>query len=261
MAVAALTMYSEPGAVRAAYEDLVQEVARRFGVALQPYVEAELASLWLHPELLLAQTCGFPWASSLQGKVKLVASPQYTLPGCDGATHCSFILVPESSPARSLADLRQKRAAINSQDSNSGMNLFRHAIAPLSQQGGFFSSVVESGGHIRSMEMLQQGLADAAAVDAVTYGYLQRDAPERIAGVRILAKTVKSPTLPLITAATRSDEEVNLLRQILSNVVVDRPDIARTLAIKGFKAAAESKYLAVLEWQDEATRLGYSRLE
>ena len=261
MAVAVLSMYTEPAAVRKAYEELIHELARRLDVQLVQPPPADLRSLWLHPQLLLAQTCGYPWATVLHGKVKLVCSPRYTLPGCEEATHCSFILVPESSSATSLADLRGMRAAINSQDSNSGMNLFRHAIAPLAKDGRFFGQVIESGSHAGSIAMLKEDLADAAAVDAVTFGYLLRDDPGRVAGLRVLAQTVQSPTLPFITAVSRSDEEVQRLREVLRSILIERADLAQTVAIEGFDIAHESRHMSVLDWQQQAIQQGYPTLE
>ena len=39
---------------------------------------------WLRPDLMFAQTCGYPYVRHLRGKVQLVATPVYDLPGCDG---------------------------------------------------------------------------------------------------------------------------------------------------------------------------------
>lgn len=256
MAVAALSMYNEPAKVKDAYQILAEDVAARLGVELNSVPE-DLASLWLHPHLLLAQTCGFPWASQLRGKVQLVATPRYSLPGCEGMTHCAFLLIPETCTASNLEDLRGKRAVINGLDSNSGMNLFRDAVAPLSNQGRFFGEVLQSGSHVNSMRMLQRGEADVASIDAVTYGYLRRDLPGRVAGLRILQRTRQSPALPLICAATYSDETVQALRNALSAALAQTPAIAETLAIEGFEPVSEDKYLPVIEWQEEAIRQGY----
>jgi ABC-type phosphate/phosphonate transport system substrate-binding protein len=256
MAIAALTMYSQPVAVRNAYTELVDELANRLGTHLNP-APPDLLALWQHPELLLAQTCGYPWVTQLRGQVKLVAAPRYTLPGCKGATHCSFILVPESSAAVTLADLRGKRVALNGHDSNSGMNLLRHAVAPLAEGGRFFDEVIESGSHVNSMTMLQQGGADVAAVDAVTFGYIQRDEPDKVAGLRVLQKTHQSPALPFITAKTRSDEEVLSMREYLSQLLRERKDLRDVLAIEGVDFVDEATYLPLLEWEREAVDLGY----
>ncbi|ETN44662.1 uncharacterized protein HMPREF1541_10332 [Cyphellophora europaea CBS 101466] len=256
MAVAALTMYAPPTAVSNAYQELAREVAQRLGIPLES-PPPDLPTLWHHPQLLLAQTCGYPYVTELRPTVKLVAAPRYTLPGCEGATHCSFILVPASSAATTLADLRGKRVAMNSPDSNSGMNLLRLAVAPLAKQGRFFSQVVESGSHAESMARLKQGRADVAAVDAVTFGYLRRDLPELVEGLRILQRTRQSPTLPLITAAGRTEQEVEGLREALAKTLAERPDLAEILAIQGFDAVDEGTYLPILDWEHQAIEQNY----
>ena len=50
-------------------------------------------------------------------------------------------------PRRSLEAFRGGVAALNAWDSNSGMNLFRAAIAPLAGGTPFFGAVVATGSH------------------------------------------------------------------------------------------------------------------
>ncbi|QDD87686.1 phosphate/phosphite/phosphonate ABC transporter substrate-binding protein [Pseudomonas oryzihabitans] len=256
MTVAALTMYVEPAEVRAAYRQLADAVARRLDVELAPAPE-DLPTLWSHPDLLLAQTCGYPWATRLRGQVRLVAAPRYDFEGCAGAEHCAFILVPETLEAESLADLRGKRVALNGLDSNTGMNLLRHAVAPLAERGRFFGEVIVSESHANSLALLQQEHADVAAVDAVTYGYLRRAEPGRVAGLRLLQRTRPSPTLPFITAASRSDAEVDALRAALNDSLAADPELGGILAIEGITAVDEATYLPLLDWRREAVEKGY----
>lgn len=256
MTVAALIMYVEPAEVRDAYRQLAEAVALRLEATLESAPE-ELPALWNHPELLLAQTCGYPWATRLRGQVRLVAAPRYRFEGCNEAEHCAFILVPDALDVASLADLRGKRVALNGLDSNSGMNLLRLAVAPLAERGRFFGEVIVSESHANSLALLQQGHADVAAVDAVTYGYLQRAQPERVAGLRLLQRTRPSPALPFITAASRSDAEVEALRGALSDSLAADPALAERLAIEGFTAVDEATYLPLLDWRREAVEQGY----
>jgi len=214
---------------------------------------------WTHPDLLLAQTCGFPYVKHLRGKVRLVATPVYGHPGCDGPFKCSFIVVAKESDARSLDDLRGLRAAINEPDSNSGVNLFRAAIAPFSRNGRFFSSVIETGGHRDSIAAITAGKADVAAIDCVTHGNVLRFDPGSLAGVRILAETVKGPGLPFITRADASDEEIALLRHVLRQVITEPSlETARdVLSLKDFAVLSDADYEPLAELERQAQRLGY----
>ena len=66
---------------------------------------------WRAPDLLLSQTCGYPLVTALQSDVRVLAVPEFELPGCAGPSYCSAILVPQEG-ARSLEDLRGTVAAI-----------------------------------------------------------------------------------------------------------------------------------------------------
>ncbi|OWV78565.1 phosphate ABC transporter substrate-binding protein [Rhizobium sp. N122] len=209
---------------------------------------------WLRPDLLLSQTCGYPFARRLRGKVRLVATPVYDYPGCDGPLMRSFIIVRTESPLRSLEDLRGTTAAINSPDSNSGSNLFRAAVAPLAREGRFFGRIIETGSHGGSIAAVAEGRADSAAIDCVTYENVRRFDPGHLEGVRIIAETVKGPGLPFITSGDASDERVLLLRGALAAAVKDPSLVATraTLGLVDFAVLSEADYESLLSLTGEA---------
>ncbi|MBX5228369.1 PhnD/SsuA/transferrin family substrate-binding protein [Rhizobium sp. NLR9b] len=187
---------------------------------------------WLRPDLLLSQTCGYPFARRLRGRVRLVATPVYGHPGCDGALMRSFIIVRKDSPLWSLEDLRGTTAAINSLDSNSGSNLFRAAIAPLARGGRFFGRIIETGSHGGSIAAVAEGRADSAAIDCITYANIGRFDPDDLRQVRIIAETPKGPGLPFITSGDAPEERVELLRNALRAAIKD-PSLAAMRAALG----------------------------
>ncbi|MDL2401337.1 phosphate/phosphite/phosphonate ABC transporter substrate-binding protein [Rhizobium mayense] len=213
---------------------------------------------WIRPGLLLAQTCGFPYVKRLRATVQLVATPVYDLPGCDGPSMRSFIIVRKDSRAEALADLRGLIAAINDPGSNSGTNLFRAAIAPLAENGRFFNRVIETGGHLRSVDAVAAGEADVAAIDCITFGNAKRFDPDRVAGVRILAETASGPGLPFITGLETSAEKLALLRQILADIA-NEPTLANvcdTLSLRRFEALGDADYELLVELERQAIVLG-----
>jgi ABC-type phosphate/phosphonate transport system substrate-binding protein len=209
---------------------------------------------WLRPDLLLSQTCGYPFASRLRGKVRLVATPVYDHPGCDGPLMCSFIIVRTGSSLRTLEDLRGTTAAINSPDSNSGSNLFRAAVAPLAREGRFFGRIIETGSHGGSIAAVVEGRADSAAIDCITYANIRRFDPGRIEGVRIIAETPKGPGLPFITSGDASDDRVLLLRNALYAAVNDQSLAAAhaTLGLADFAVLSEADYEPLLSLAGDA---------
>lgn len=223
---------------QAGLEDLPEKLDRTV-----PYDQA-----WLRPDLLLSQTCGYPFASSLRGRVRLVATPVYGHPGCDGPLMRSFIIVRKDSSLGSLEDLRDTTAAINSPDSNSGSNLFRAAVAPLARDGRFFGRIIETGSHGGSIAAVADGRADSAAIDCITYANIRRFDPGQIEGIRIIAETPKGPGLPFITSGDASDERVQLLRSAL-DAAIREPSLAITRATLGlvdFAVLSEADYEPLL---------------
>lgn len=79
--VAALDMYVEPDCVRQAGATFIGEVCRRLGVRRYAPAAADLAVQWRQPNLLFAQTCGYPLMTQLRGQVAVLAVPSYDLPG------------------------------------------------------------------------------------------------------------------------------------------------------------------------------------
>jgi hypothetical protein len=83
------------------------------------------------PEVLFAQTCGYPLETIFSGQAIRLGTPCYAVPGCDGPTHCGLFIVPAGSAARELRDLRGGVFLFNNRHSNSGMNLPRRALADI----------------------------------------------------------------------------------------------------------------------------------
>jgi ABC-type phosphate/phosphonate transport system substrate-binding protein len=220
------------------------------------------AGLWTHPLLLLGQGCEYPLAKFFADRVRLVATPRYAVPGCDGARYRSAIVVREDDPAQTLADLRDRRCAINERSSNSGMNLLRASIACVAGGTQFFESVAVSGSHRKSVQMVAFGEADVAAVDCVSFAHFQHLYPSAVAPLRILCWTPASPSLPFITAAATSDTTLQTLRSSLAAVIADPTlDAVRSrLFLEGFDLAPAGGFSEVLRLERGAAELGYPRL-
>jgi ABC-type phosphate/phosphonate transport system substrate-binding protein len=265
MRLASLAMYSSHPPLAAATDALwafIRDGLQQAGLPDVPEAldkDVVYDEAWLRPELLLAQTCGFPYVKRLRGKVRLVATPVYDLPGCDGPTTRSFIIVRKTSEVQSLGDARGFIAAINDPGSNSGTNLFRAAIAPFVHNGRFFSSVVETGGHLASIDAVASGKADMASIDCVTFGNASRFEPSRLADVRVLAETESGPGLPFVTHATTTDKELAVLRLVLASVET-APALARvrdTLSLRRFEVLDDADYDRLAALERQAIALGY----
>ncbi len=261
-------MYAWPPVVDAANDQFwafLRDRLRDEGVAGVPAaLDRSLAysEPWLDPRLLLAQTCGLPFTERLQGRVNLVATPVYDFPGGDGPIRRSFVVVGATSPFTSVEALRGARAAINDTDSNSGFNLLRALVAPLSRNGRFFASVTATGGHHASLAAVCAGHVDVASIDSVVFGLAKQHAPETVAGVRVLAETPSSPWLPFITRADPTGGEVAALRRALA-AAIEAPQLAAArsaLGLVGFAVLQDEDYDVIRRYAAEAAALGYHEL-
>jgi ABC-type phosphate/phosphonate transport system substrate-binding protein len=264
MSVASLPMYNPPGAAGAS-EALWRGLARHFRRAGIPDVPDGLATQptlpdhWLSPDLLFSQTCGYPLTHALAGGVQLVATPCYDAPGCEGPSYCSILVVAADSPATSPADLRGKRAAFNTPDSQSGMNALRAVIAPLAEGGRFFAEVIETGGHAASLDLVASGAAEVAAIDAVSLALFAQYRRPTMARVRALCRSPSAPGLPFITAGGASHERVMRLRDGLRAAMAD-PDLAgarQALLLRDIMLLPDSAYDPILDMEQAAQRRGY----
>jgi ABC-type phosphate/phosphonate transport system substrate-binding protein len=264
--IAALPMYDFPW-IAAANDALWAAISARLAEAgVQAPISltrgSDLAAQWLDRSLIFGQTCGYPYMSSLRDKVTLIATPEYSFPGCAGAWHRSFIIRRASDPRWSLSEFRGGTAALNAHNSNTGMNLFRAAIAPIAGGAPFFSSVGVTGSHEASVEAVVEGRADVAAIDCVSFALLKRGRPELVEHVAVVAETPLSRGLPFIASSSLGRSTIDAVRKALLGALA-HPELAEareTLGLKGARAARPADYDRVKEIERKAAAAGYPLL-
>lgn len=180
---------------------------------------------WRSPALLFSQTCGYPFVNVLGPAVKLIATPSYDAPGCDGPRYGAHVIVPETASARTIADLRGCRLATNGTGSYSGYRVWRHMLPAGEDPPSFFGEITATGAHRASIRSVAAGEADACAVDCVTHALLSDRMPEDLIGTRILTSSPTAPALPYVTAAATSDKDIERMRAGLDAALAD-PSLA-----------------------------------
>jgi len=250
---AALPMY-DFGHVRAATDGLwaaIRDALRAHGIEAPEGLtrSGDFGDQWRSPALLFGQTCGYPFWKGLRDHLEVLAAPVYAFDGCEGPNHCSFFVAHVDDSRDALSQFKGARAAINGFDSNTGMNLFRAAVAPLAQDGRFFGEVVVTGAHAASLAAVAGGEADIAAIDAVTFGLL------RPQGVKIIGHTPSTPTLPFVTSRAQPEKVRAALREALRDLA-PQPK----LGLAGVAFVEETAYARVEAIEREAAARGYPRL-
>jgi ABC-type phosphate/phosphonate transport system substrate-binding protein len=258
---AELLMYVAPQRIEQAQQQWLQQITRILGVerldAQAAGLASDLMALWLSPQLLLTQTCGYPLMTALRGKVQVVGRPVYQLPHSAEGAHCSLLVARADDSRQTLEAFCGSHGLVNSQDSNSGMNLFRHALAPFQREGRFFADTTLTGGHRNSLAQIKAGKGDLAAIDSVTFDYLAREESEEVAGLKVIARTAPGPCLPYIT---RLGADAAAIRLAMNQALLDLPEVAAVLAIREVLPATEADYEVLLDYQHKAASLGLDKI-
>ena len=217
---------------------------------------------WANAELLLSQACGYDVLYGFADALRLVATPRFAAPGCEGPSYSSYIVVRDRSPYEKLEDLRGGRAAINAPTSHSGANALRQRTAPLQEEGRFFASVRTSGSHEVSLRLIREDEVDVAAIDCVTHALFGQHRPAALAGTRVLESTPLVPAPPFVTAATMTLERVDELRDALRSALAD-PDTRAArdaLLLEGIDELPLRAYEPIAVMRRAADALGYREI-
>jgi ABC-type phosphate/phosphonate transport system substrate-binding protein len=247
-----LPMYDWPE-VRAATDDWAHGVLRHLGSAgLALDRNPDYFSGWRRGDLVFSQTCGYPFTHEFRGRLAYVATPHYAVPGCEGANYCSFVFAREERP---LAEFRGTRAAVNNLDSMSGMLALKLVFAAHAEAGRFFSAVLQTGRHARSMIAVRDGRADICAIDSVCVALARRYRPDYLEGLVEIARSPMVPALPFVTARGRDPAE---LRLALARAFAD-PHLAQAreaLFLDRHSILAEGAYDLILRLERQMEERG-----
>jgi hypothetical protein len=234
--IAALPMYDRPEMAMAtdALWAAIRDGLRAQGVAAPERLtrDRDPWAIWTDPGLVLAQSCGLPFRARLHRDVRLVATPDYGLPGCPPGYYNSVII------ARDTALPAHPRVAINDALSQSGWAALHQWAG---DRGLALGPVTVTGAHAASARAVADGLVDLAAIDAQTWRLLQRH--DGADAALEIARTPPTPGLPLITAATQDPAPIRAaLRAALDRLP---PQVTAALDLKGIVAIDAASYLAL----------------
>lgn len=238
---------------------------RRLGVEAVPDTlcrEGSHVDRWRHPELLLSQACGYDVLYDAADDIVPIATPCYSAEGCEGPRYRSVVVVRSDHRARTLADLRGARAAVNEASSHSGTNALRSVVAPLSRDGVFFGEVRVTGAHSDSLTALHAGEVDVACIDAVVLALLRRARPAAVRGLRPVMCTATALAPPYVISARAPAALRRLVQQALHDAARD-PELAiarRALLLDAFAFLPPASYAELEAFEEGALEAGYFEL-
>jgi ABC-type phosphate/phosphonate transport system substrate-binding protein len=198
---ASLPMYerNETLAAHDGFWGLLREAMLRRGVDAPPALARDGTALtkdWLRPDLLMSQTCGYPFRTVLRERVTLIGTPDYGVADCPPGYYRSIFVCRADDKRSSFAEFDGAALAYNDEGSQSGY------VGPLvhaREKGIRLNPSHRTGTHRLSALAVASGKAEIAAIDAVTWSILQRWEPG-LDLVRQLDTTAPTPGLPYITA-------------------------------------------------------------
>lgn len=242
--IAALPMYDRPELTGATdrYWALIRDGLRESGIDAPDRLrrgDEDLMPLWLHPDLVLAQTCGFPFRARLHGHVHLVGTPDFGVAGCPPGYYCSVLIARTDDPRHSLAEFDGTALAYNDGLSQSGWAAPQNHAAAL---GLSLSAGLRTGSHRAALLAVADGRADLAALDAVTYRLLAQAEPA-VSGVKVIGMTEPTPGLPYICAPS---VDPDLVFEAVSRAIPAlSPEDRAALGLRGVLRIPASAYLSV----------------
>lgn len=237
--IVSLPMYDRPETA-AANDRLWQTTRAHLGYGPEHLNrDDDIWTHWQSPDLLLSQTCGYPYRAKLHGKVRLVGTPVLDLPDCPPGRYHSVLVARQDDPRETPGDFADARFAYNQPLSQSGWAAPQNYAMSL---GFTFAHPQQTGGHSASARAVADNNADIAALDALSWELMLRhdDFAQRL---RVIAVTPSTPALPYITSLER---DVDAVCSALAAAIADLAAEDRaTLGIAGLTQIAADDYLAV----------------
>lgn len=201
---------------------------------------------WRSPDLLLGQTCGWPYSDRLSGQVAIAGRFDFGLQTRRPGDYFSAFVMRRGAGSMTLAQIGDLirgpgiRLAVNDRDSQSGCRVFGSCLdRPLSVGN---ERVVLTGSHRQSIIAVADGVADIAAIDANSWAYAERTEP-KAGAVAQVCRSPDMPGLPLITAK-RFQHHAPAVREACAAAIAELPDGPRDrLLLKTVVEADPSDYL------------------
>ena len=179
--------------------------------------------IWDAGDLLLSQTCGWPWIKGNAGNSQIIARPVLSVEGGGAGTYSSAMIVREEDAHAPSSDI----FAANSAGSLSGWMGPRRWLATQNLASREAPDVL-SGGHRESVQMVRKGEATMAGIDAVSWHMIQQVDP--VDGLRVIGWSEEAPALPYIMSPNMSPGQVANMQSALKTAIA-------ASSVEGFRAA------------------------
>jgi ABC-type phosphate/phosphonate transport system substrate-binding protein len=245
-----LPMYDFPEvqASTKAILDALSITFTKLGDASQPAfpessIHADLMHMWKSDATLFSQSCGLPFVEDLHDYVDIVATLKWTGISDERGWYQTVVVAREELGVTSLREVGGLQPVITNMQSLSGWCSLGVALSDIGADVSFVLPYVESEGHAKSLQFLQDKRADFASIDPGTFQLLQRHRPALTAGLRVIGHGPLVPATPMHISKVRTAEFGALQSAVLE--VFSRTEMAGARAdigIDGAVAMSASDY-------------------
>lgn len=218
------------------YKDLIEYVSKKLGSKLylrQKKTYEEVNELLINGEVDFAFICSGAFADIYPtNKVRTLVIPQ--IEGKN--TYNSLIITNKQQNYTSFSDLRNKSFAFTDPLSNTGRFYPLKLLKDLNvKDHDFFINNIYTYGHDNSIQMVNRGIVDGAAVHSLIFKYIKKFHPDRVNNIKIVNKSEDYGMPPIVTpkslARCKYDQYQNIFlhmhedsigRKILINLNIDK---------------------------------------
>jgi ABC-type phosphate/phosphonate transport system substrate-binding protein len=206
-------------------------------------IHADLMRMWKDDSTLFSQSCGLPFVEDLHDYVDIVATLKWSGISDERGLYRTVIVAREELGVASLGDVDGLQPVITNTQSLSGWCSLGVALSDIGADSSYVLPYVESEGHAKSLQFLQDKRADFASIDPGTFQLLQRHRPALTHGLRVIGNGPLVPATPMHVSKVRTAEFGALQDAVLE--VFSRPELAGARAeigIDGAVATSTSDY-------------------
>lgn len=181
--------------------------------------------------------------------VELIAVPEFKN---DIKYRCLFV-VSKNSMISNIADLRGRSFAFTDPESNTGCIVPNWVVR---KQGNnpktYFSKIIYTGSHDRSLHAVARGLVDGAGVDSLVFYSFVKTHPEMKEDLRVIWESEPFGFPPVVVPTGLPESMKKQLREIFLSMSQDVQgrEILDGLGIEGFRIPQPDEYNSVNELWD-----------
>jgi phosphonate transport system substrate-binding protein len=191
-------------------EKVGHPITLRVGQSFEEFAEGQID---------VAFICGLPYVRMTRQftcSIELLAAPVLVGKRYQHKPfYFSDVIVRHESPYTCFDELRGCIWAYNERTSHSGCNLVCYSLLERGKSFDYFGETVKSGSHLRSLDMVLEGKADATAIDSHLLDVLRSRDEELAARLRVVDVLGPSSIPPMVVSKRLDDELKCKLREAL----------------------------------------------